>query len=307
MKKLIVFLLCALLLCGCGKTETAPESTAPATEPAPEIKLEPLCDGKTLKVLAIGNSFSNNTMENLYDIAVAEGITDVTLGRLYIGSCSLQMHGANALADAPAYTYYKTTNGLWDTSKNVTLLQALQEESWDIITMQQNSGNSGQPATYDGHLERLIDYVNQNKTNPDAKFVWHMTWAYQADSTHKAFSNYGCSQELMYKAIVDATQQKILTNDAFCAVIPAGTAVQNARTSLLGDTLTADGFHLNNMGKLIASYTWYAVLVGKPLEKISLVQFPNVALTEQTKAIVIESVNNALRTPYAVTESTHTA
>lgn len=306
MKKLIVFVLCALLLCGCSQTATEPETTVPTTEPAPELNLEPLCDGKTLKVLAIGNSFSNNTMEHLYDIAVAEGITDVTLGRLHIGSCSLQMHATNALADAPAYTYYKNTIGLWDKTENATLLQALQDEDWDIITMQQNSGNSGQPASYDGYLERLIDYVNQNKTNPNAKFVWHMTWAYQGDSDHKAFADYGSSQDLMYKAIVDATQQKILTNDAFCAVIPAGTAVQNARTSLLGDTLTADGYHLNNMGKLIASYTWYAVLVGKPLEKISLVQFPKVALTEENKAIVMESVNSALRTPYAVTVSTYT-
>lgn len=306
MKKWIAILLCALLLCGCGKTETTPETSEPTTEPLPALQLEPLCDGKTLKVLAIGNSFSNNTMENLYDVAVAEGMTDVTLGRLHIASCSLQMHAENAASDAPKYTYYKNTVGLWDKTEEVTLLQALQDEDWDIITMQQNSGNSGQPATYDGYLEQLIDYVNQNKTNPDAKFVWHMTWAYQGDSTHKAFADYGCSQDLMYKAIVDATQQKILTNDAFVAVIPAGTAVQNARTSYFGDTLTADGYHLNSLGKAIGTYTWYAVLTGKTLDKISIVRFPNIALSESDKAVIIESVNNALRTPYAVTPSVHT-
>lgn len=306
MKKLIVFLLCSLLLCGCSQTATEPETTVPTTEPAPELNLEPLCDGKTLKVLAIGNSFSGNTMEHLYDIAIAEGMTDVTLGRLYIGSCTLQMHAENAQNDAPNYTYYKNTIGLWEKTENATMLQGILDEDWDIITLQQSSGKSGFPESFDGYLETVIDYVNQNKTNPNAKFVWHMTWAYQGDSDHKAFADYGCSQDLMYKAIVDATQQKILTNDAFCAVIPAGTAVQNARTSLLGDTLTADGYHLNNMGKLIASYTWYATLVGKPLEKISLVQFPKVALTEENKAIVMESVNNALRTPYAVTVSTYT-
>lgn len=306
MKKLIVFLLCALLLCGCSQTATEPETTVPTTEPAPELNLEPLCDGKTLKVLAIGNSFSNNTMEHLYDIAIAEGMTDVTLGRLYIGSCSLQMHATNALADAPAYTYYKNTIGLWDKTENATLLQALQDESWDIITMQQNSGNSGQPASYDGYLERLIDYVNQNKTNPNAKFVWHMTWAYQGDSDHKAFADYGCSQDLMYKAIVDATQQKILTNDAFCAVIPAGTAVQNARTSYFGDNLTKDGYHLNELGKVIATYCWYATLTGKTLDKISINQVPGLALSDSNKEVIMESVNSALRTPYAVTVSTYT-
>ena len=306
MKKLLVFLLCALLLCGCAQTQTEPEDTTPTTAPAPQVELEPLCDGKTLKVLAIGNSFSNNTMENLYDVAVAEGMTDVTLGRLFIGSCSLQMHATNALADAPAYTYYKTTNGLWEKTENVTLLQALQEESWDIITMQQNSGNSGLPDTYDGYLERLIDYVNQNKTNPEAKLVWHMTWAYQSDSDHKAFANYATSQDMMYKAIVAATEQKILPNDAFCAVIPAGTAIQNARTSSFGDTLTTDGYHLSNMGKVIGSYIWYATFTGKTLEKISLTHIPRLPLTESDKAIILEAVNNALINPYAVTASAHT-
>ena len=305
MKKLLIFVLCALLLWGCAKTESQPQTTTPTTEPA--LELEPLCDGKSLKVLAIGNSFSNNTMEYLYDIAAAEGMTDITLGRLYIGSCSLQMHATNAAADAPVYAYYKTTNGLWDKTENATLLQALQDESWDIITMQQNSGSSGQPATYDGYLGQLIDYVNQNKTNPDAKLVWHMTWAYQNDSTHKAFPTYGSSQEMMYNAIVDATQQKILTNDAICAVIPAGTAVQNARTSSFGDTLTTDGYHLNNMGKVIGAYCWYATFTGKPLDKISITHIPGMGLSDSDKAIIMESVNNALRTPYAVTASVHTS
>lgn len=307
MKKLIVFLLCALLLWGCGQTTAEPEATVPATEPAPEVKLEPLCDGKTLKVLAIGNSFSNNTTEYLYDIATAEGMTEIVLGRLYIPSCSLLMHADNVMNDKPAYVYYKNTIGLWDKTEEVTLLHGLLDEDWDIITLQQNSGDSGKPASYEGFLQIVLDYVNQNKTNPDAKLVWHMTWAYQGDSTHKAFPSYGSSQDMMYKAIVDATQQKILTNDAFCAVIPAGTAIQNARTSYFGDKLTKDGYHLNELGKVIASYCWYATLVGKPLDQISLTRVPGLGISENDKEIIREAVNNALAAPYAVTASVHTS
>jgi len=48
----------------------------------------------------------------------------------------------------------------------------------------------------------------------------------------------------MYKAIISATKTKILTNSNFTKVIPNGTAIQNMRTSFVGDTLTRDGYHL---------------------------------------------------------------
>ena len=53
--------------------------------------------------------------------------------------------------------------------------------------MQQQSGNSGLAVTYNEDLTELIDYV---KARSYAKLVWHMTWAYQQDSTHSSFPNY---------------------------------------------------------------------------------------------------------------------
>lgn len=301
MKKVISLLLCVMLLCSCAPA--APEETTTATEA--QVEGVPLFDGKALKVLAIGNSFSNNTTDYLYQVAAAHGCTDITIGRLYIGSCSLQQHANNAQTGAKEYTYYKNTTGIWDKTESVNLLYGLQDEDWDIIAMQQNSGNSGNAKSYDRTLDDLIIYVNENKTNPNAKLVWHMTWAYQQDSTHSAFANYGNSQEIMYQAILQTVDQKILTNDHFCAVIPAGTAVQNARTSFLGDTLTKDGYHLNELGKVIGAYMWYATFTGKPLESIDLDSIPRGStLRENEKAVILEAVNNALATPYEVTPST---
>lgn len=304
MKKILCVLLCALLLCGCGGP--AAEETTPATTTEPEVIGEPLSDGKTLKVLAIGNSFSNNTTRFLYDIAKAEGVENITLGRLYYGGCSLERHVNYANTDAADYTYYKNTTGSWEEVKNATLLYGLQDEQWDIITMQQASGKSGLPDSYEPFLGQLIEYVNANKTNPDAKLVWHMTWAYQSDSTQAAFADYGNSQETMYQCIVQANQEKILTNDAFAAMIPAGTAIQNARTSYFGDRLTKDGFHLNDLGELIGGYMWYATFMGKSLGGIKLDKIPSgMPLSEETKAIIVEAVNNALKTPLAITESAY--
>jgi len=305
MKRLTSLILCMLLLCGCTKNAETTPATVTNQPPAEEetFVTTPLCDGKTLKILAIGNSFSNNTTQYLYDVAMAEGMTDVTIGRLFIGSCTLEMHAANAQNDTPAYTYYKNDSGTWEKTENVTMLHGLLDESWDIITMQQSSGQSGQSGSYDGHLETLIDYVNTHKTNKDAKLVWHMTWAYQTDSTHKDFSHYANDQLSMYYAIVATCQEKILTNDAFVAVIPAGTAIQNARTSRWGDAITADGYHLNDLGKLTASYMWYATLTGKSLSGIRLdTTYTGFHVSEQTKEIILQSVNGALKAPYQITE-----
>lgn len=304
MKRLLVVFLSLLLLCGCAP---APEATSPTANDAPVeevITFDPLCNGKTLKVLAIGNSFSNNATEYLYEIAQAEGMTEIVIGRLYIGSCTLEKHAACATNNTPDYTYYKNTTGTWEKTEDATMLQGLQDEAWDIITLQQSSGKSGLEGSYDGYLETLIDYVNTNKTNPEAKLVWHQTWAYQGDSTHKDFANYGNDQLSMYYSIMTSCNEKILTNEAFSAVFPVGTAVQNARTSPWGDNITADGYHLNDLGKALGAYTWYAMFTGKGLTQIHLDKLSSgMNLSDQTKSIIIESVNNALQTPTEVTPS----
>lgn len=302
MKKIIALLLAALMLLGmtaCGGSEAAPTTEAtevPSTNPPTTIK--------SLKVLAIGNSFSVDAMEHLYAIAKAEGVEEIVLGNLYIGGCSLKTHATNAAEDKAAYKYYKNTTGEWALSPmEATLLKGLQDEDWDIITMQQNSGNSGLTDTYEPFMTDLVNYVNENKTNPNAKLYWHMTWAYQGDSTHGDFESYGNNQNSMYMGIVNCLQKVVETSGYFEKVLPAGTAIQNARTSFHGDTLTRDGFHLSHLGRVIAAYTWYAVIDGQPLYAVNIDKAATLKLSDNDKKVIVEAVNAAIANPYAVTES----
>lgn len=309
MKRIIAFFLSFLLLSllctacvGNSEMNETQNTTAATVDPSKQLS-----DGKTLKVLAIGNSFSNNTTEYLYDVAMAEGMTDVVIGRLYIGGCTLAMHVENAQTDSPAYKYYKNNSGVWNTTDSVTLKYALQDEQWDIITMQQGSGTSGVANTYKESLDTLISYVNENKTNPNAKLVWHMTWAYQQGSDRKAFAQYSNDQWAMYNAIVNAVQEVVVPNEQIQGIIPVGTAIQNARTSFIGDNLTKDTYHLNVMGDVIGAYTWYAAFTGKTLKTINITSVGGkLVLTDKDKAAIVEAVNAAMKTPFAVTKSTVT-
>ena len=256
----------------------------------------------TLSILCIGNSFSVDAMQYVYQIAKNLGISSIYLGNLYIGGCTLATHYTNASGNKAAYTYYTNTSGSWSTTESYKMGTAISSRSWDYISMQQASGDSGDASTYNSNLTNLITYVKGKLKNSSTKLVWHMTWAYQGGSTKLANSSYS-SQSDMYSKIISAVQSKIKTNSNFKIIVPNGTAIQNARTSLLKDNLTRDGYHLNKyIGRYIAGLTFVRMLTGLDISKVT---YKPSGVGYALQQIAIESVNNAVDSPYAKTTSKH--
>ena len=225
----------------------------------------------SLKVLAIGNSFSVDSMRWLYQIANDLGVDNVVLGNLYIGGCSLKTHYTNASANNASYEYHKNSTGSWVTTSSQTMLDGIKDEDWNLITLQQVSQESGRTSSFEPYLTDLISYINANKTNPYAKIAWHQTWAYAGDSTHSGFANYSNDQMTMYNAIASASQA-VDAYDSIDFVIPAGTAIQNARTSFMGDTLNRDGYHLDYyIGRYIAGLAWFHKITGLSIDSLDYV------------------------------------
>ena len=314
-KNIALILILCVLICtfiGCGeKAEQVQPTTQPVqttTEAVATEPYDPLEGNKTLRVLAIGNSFSSDTTHFLEDIARAEGFENIWVGNLYISGCKLDQHATNASQNAMSYKYYTNFDGTWTTIESCNIQYALQQVEWDYITMQQGSTYSGLPDSYEPHLTQLIEYVNNNKRNPQAHLAWNMTWAYQSDFQKiDMFSKYDLDQMKMYNAILDTVQQKVVPHEEFSYIIPVGTAIQNARTSYFGDTLTRDGYHLSELGRVIASYTWLATFMEQPLEEINFTKVSDtLTLTAEDKLVIIEAVSNALENPYAVTQSVYT-
>ena len=215
-----------------------------------------------VRILAIGNSFSQDAVEqNLHELAAAEGIQTI-IGNMYIGGCTLERHLQNAREDRPAYAYRKIgVDGVKQNRPKTTLLEALADERWDYVSVQQASGYSGQYETYEAALPELLAFLRAHLP-ASTEIILHQTWAYAADSNHKHFPHYNNNQQEMFRAIV-RTNRRVSKEYKLKRVVPSGVAVQRARGEV-GDCLTRDGYHLDlTFGRYVAACTWFETLFGR--------------------------------------------
>lgn len=241
-----------------GEATVTIEAVASEAKASAEITVT--VERGTVKILAIGNSFSQDAVEQyLYDLAKATGI-EVVIGNMYIGGCDLDKHWSNLQSDASAYEYRKIVAGTKDNRKSASIAEVLADEPWDYISLQQASGKSGKYGTFTA-LPQLIGSITS--TVPEATMVWHQTWAYASGSNHADFPAYDNDQMTMYNAIAEASRQAMNDNDALKVIIPSGTAIQNARTAYVGDIFNRDGYHLEvTYGRYTAACTWFEALFG---------------------------------------------
>lgn len=260
-------------------------------------------DDGVIRILAIGNSFSEDAIENnLFELAHARG-KKIVIGNLYIGGAPLALHVKNALGDSSAYSYRKINeSGEKTVIEHMKISTALADEQWDYISFQQASPLSGKYETYVKDLPLLYAYVTQHVKYPETKYILHQTWAYQHDTDHSGFSFYERNQNNMYSAIV-STSEKVYRWGNFSILVPTGTAIQNARTTYIGDHFTRDGYHLNlNYGRFIAACVWYEALFN---ENVQYNAFVPLSISYVESKIAKQAAHAATIQPYSITPLTH--
>ena len=179
---------------------------------------------KTVKVLAVGNSFSANALHYFSDIVKASGNKTVAQNAM-IGGCDFERHmrHADAFEADP-----KDPNGRPYPGKK-SLKELLTAETWDFVTIQQASPKSFRPETFHPHADRLIAYIK--KYAPQAEIVIHQTWAYRDD--HRWFTEHDknpdqpVNRDVMYKGVRAAYDG--LAKDTGFRLIPCGDAMELAR------------------------------------------------------------------------------
>ncbi|MDE6491474.1 MAG: DUF4886 domain-containing protein [Muribaculaceae bacterium] len=262
----------------------------------------PLMMAKELRVLAIGNSFSRDAIEqNLHELAAADGHTAI-IGNLFIGGCSLARHVDNLRADRHDYVYRKIgADGVRVERSGVSIAEALADDDWDMVSVQQASPESGVYATYAASLPELVEYVRK-RVDRDTKVILHQTWAYARDARHTGFRKYGRDQMTMYDAIVDATSRAAKASK-IKTVVPAGTAIQNARTSFIGDRMNRDGYHLDYaVGRFTAACAWYEKLFGGDVRNNA---YAPAGMNQALARVARESAHAAVMAPGRVTDMSH--
>ena len=271
MKSICVKLLAALALC-CGVLLPAAENAA---------------SPKELKVLVIGNSFSQS-LNRYFAAAAASAGCKVDFFNVYIGGCPMKRHWANIEKEEanPDFKYFK----------KYSYRDKLTEKKWDVVGIQQASGDSWRYETYQPYAKNLLEYIRKHA--PQAEVVIQQTWAYRPDDVR--LGRWKIDQQMMYDKLTVAYAQA--ARDLNLRLIPVGAAVQLARESApvkykpfrqedykypeLPDMtgsyvgyihwskdhkkLVGDSYHLNRKGEFLQACVWFAMLFNRPVSDIKL-------------------------------------
>ena len=238
-----------------------------------------------IKILAIGNSFSEDATRYLQKISESAG-EKLFVRNLYIGGCSLQTHAENIKNERKAYVYQEDSADICTVSVN----EALLFEDWDYVTVQQASHFSGKYETYEPYLSEIINYVKG--VLPNAKIVFHRTWPYEKGSTHGAFPDYGCNRTKMYEQIVGASE--VAAKSHGLDIIGVGDIVYSLGETKTFDkerggiSLYRDGFHLGLLyGRYLAGLVWFKFFTGKSTQLVTY-------LPERADSKIIEMLKKSI-------------
>lgn len=209
---------------------------------------------KTLKVLSIGNSFSEDAQRYLYLLAKTEGVS-IKAENLMIGGCPLDRHFRNMYSDRKEY--YLELNG--ERSEYfVSLKEAVLSDDWDVITLQQASHLSFIESSYEPYAKELASFIR--KYSPKAKIYVHQTWAYESGSAMIRSKDFETMDEMSEK--VFACYDKMVKDINADGIIKDGKAMLNL-SKAVKSKVHRDGFHASlGLGRFTLACVWFETLTG---------------------------------------------
>ena len=235
---------------------------------------------KKISVLMIGNSFSVDAARYTHQISLGSD-TEIELGVLYVGGCSLEQHVNFLHEDCTPYEWF--INGE-STGRYISLRDALVLKGWDYITLQQVSVFSGMKETFYPYINELIEYVR--KYQKSAQLVLHKTWPYENGFENENFSHYNYNRETMYKCI-NQTYDYVQNDLGIKIVIRSGDIIESA-IEKFGEHFHKDGFHLNDEGRYLAALGFVHTFDNKPLNNVYVPENLNQSKCEEYEAFVLE-------------------
>ena len=210
-----------------------------------------------MKILSIGNSFSDDAQRYLHDIARGEGVEIETLN-LCIGGCHLKTHAEKIKSGEKAYFYHY--NGNVECNDLISFQDGIAMRDWDIVTLQQVSTHSFVEDSFYPYIHEVVAYVREKL--PNAKIYIHQTWAYEHGCPRSFEVTDGKGAEFMLDGLRRA-YKKAKDEIGAVAIIPSGELMellyQNGASKIYRDT-----FHASlGLGRYALGLLWFKLFTGR--------------------------------------------
>ena len=249
-----------------------------------------------LNILAVGNSFAQDTFTWLPLVAKDLGFQKIRVARLYRGGCSIDMHTEYIQQNTPAYTYAHWNGTAWVSQKNYTSTDAIRDGHWDYIVIQHGTKDGSRysrPESYK-NLPLLVAQIKA-LADSETKIVFNMTWVGEANKPKSEMPEYADRLGDLFADIAALTQNLILPAPEIDIVCPTGTAIQNLRQIYPGP-LCRDGYHLTlDLGRFTAAVAFLHALTGVPIRKLKW-QPAGVTASQRRKAV--KAAEAAVQIPF---------
>ena len=282
-------------------------------------------DKDSLKVLHIGNSYTNDATALLPLVTLASG-SDISRMCLY----KLTRSAASFRSwvdmwndeDSEPYALTKVMGGIEigvapgkaEAGDGSLWRRLLTEEQWDLIIIQQRSSFAPYYEQWTGHdrggyLKELLSLLSTYQ--PLAKVGWTLVHSYWSE-----YANNEEHSSLRRWEMIAESSRRLCEDYGIDFLIPYGTAVQNLRTTPLNNAydLTRDGQHCAlGLCQYAAACCYYEALIA-PRSGVSVLgnkaryevaedtsDYPSMNVTDENSMIAQAAALWAVKNPYGLT------
>ena len=285
-------------------------------EPTPGVEAD-------LSILFIGNSFTMDAVTHLPGMLKAAGLEKVHMIHMYYGGRLVSQYNSGWESSSD-YKLYKCLPGStsWTTTSNANLAEVAARKKWDIVTIQEHTGNAAAwtwNTTAKNNIQGLVDKVKAAQGSNVPKFFYILSQAYF--NMDKIGS--GSKPSMTWKDqagmwdVIAAFGKNVMDNVPFDGIISTGAMLQNLRTSNLDNemNLTRDGYHMDNgISRYGASCTVFESII---TPKFNVTMDGNsyrynvsdtgessytTPVTDINAPIALQAARYAIQNPYVVTD-----
>lgn len=243
-------------------TETAPEVIVNTNNEEPVIIPE-VSQGKTIRILCIGNSHTRSSFRYLYKIFKEAGYDKVIVAHGFINGSHLSDHMKHYKNEDRCYDYFKYTSENPHLIYMANLRDIVKDEPWDYILIQQNTNKQAKFKSYTSarfDISEFMDLIENDCTNPNMQFGLVTPWSKTSDFDEEYFNKVFKTAENQYKVLQKTGRQLMKYDSRFIFRINTGEAFdkarQNEKLCVIGNELLGeDNTHLEpGMPKYLAAY-----------------------------------------------------